>query len=714
MSGKSHNGGVCVLKIVPSRPEDAGMARARLSPLDLNKYSLIDGGLIELEGERRSAFRLVYDSSVDEGCVGLDPVGMKNVGREAGGEVRFYKVGTSYAERAAFYPLASAPFEDLDRGFIRARLKDYPVNTGDEVCLTSPYGREVRLRVGETFPGGTVTITASTEISIEKPQLDELTKKKITYADIGGLDAQLRRIREMIELPLKFPEAFVRLGVEPPKGVLLYGPPGTGKTVIAKAVASESDAWFTSISGPEIIGKYYGESEERLRAVFEEAQQNAPAIIFIDEVDAIAPKREEMGGEKQVERRVVAQLLTLMDGLSARGQVVVIAATNIPNTLDPALRRPGRFDREIAIPIPDRAGRLEILKIHTRGMPLAADVDLERLADVTHGFVGADLQALAKESAMMALRRLMPSLDAVEASGGRFENMEITMADFRAALREIEASAIREVFVEIPNTTWDDVGGLSEIKEQLIEAVQWPLKKSALFRRWGVTPPRGIMIHGVSGTGKTLLVKALAHESGVNFISVKGPSLMSRYVGESERALREVFRTARQAAPSILYFDEIDSLVPVRGSDGSAQAQITDRVISQFLSEMSGIEDMGGVVVVATTNRIDRIDPAMFSAGRFELVLELPLPDRAAREEILRICLKKLPLDGVRLDELAACTDGMNGAEIAEVCRAAAMEALREQIRARSDEEPRLRMEHFEAALEAKSRRDRSLESGKR
>ena len=698
-----------MLRIVPARPEDAGMARARLSPLDLNKYSLVEGGLIELEGARKSAFRLVYDSTIEEGCVGLDPVGMKNVGRETGGEVRFYKVGNSYAERAVFVPVTTAPFEDLDRGFLRARLKDYPVNTGDFLSVTSAYGREVVLRVGETFPGGTVLITASTEITIEKVSLEDLSKKKITYADIGGLDAQLRRIREMIELPLKYPEAFVRLGVEPPKGVLLYGPPGTGKTVIAKAVANESDAWFTSISGPEIIGKYYGESEERLRTVFEEAQQNAPAIIFIDEVDAIAPKREEMGGEKQVERRVVAQLLTLMDGLSARGQVVVIAATNIPNTLDPALRRPGRFDREIAIPIPDRAGRLEILKIHTRGMPLADDVELEQLADITHGFVGADLQALAKEAAMMALRRLMPSLDAAEATGGRFENMEITMADFRDALREIEASAIREVFVEIPTTTWNDVGGLEEVKEQLIEAVQWPLKKSELFRRWGVTPPRGIMIHGVSGTGKTLLVKALAHESGVNFISVKGPSLMSRYVGESERALREVFRTARQAAPSILYFDEIDSLVPVRGNDGSAQAQTTDRVISQFLSEMNGIEDMGGVVVVATTNRIDRIDPAMFSAGRFELVLELPLPDRAAREEILRISLKKIPLDGVSVAELAERSEGMNGAQISELCRAASMEALREQLHGNANGEPRLRMEHFEKAFAAQARRGQSF-----
>ncbi len=695
-----------MLKIAAARPEDAGMARARLSPFDLNSYSLLDGGLIELEGERKSAFRMVYDPSIEEGCVGLDPVGMRNVGREKGGDVRFYKAAQVYAERVVLCPPAATP-DDLDRGFIRARLRELPVNAGDEVFMLSPYGREIRLIVLETFPAGTVVITASTEIRIEKARLSGLSKK-ITYADIGGLDAQLRRIREMIEIPLKFPEAFVHFGVEPPKGVLLYGPPGTGKTVIAKAVANESDAWFTSISGPEIIGKYYGESEERLRAVFEEAQQNAPAIIFIDEVDAIAPKREEMGGEKQVERRVVAQLLTLMDGLSSRGQVVVIAATNIPNTLDPALRRPGRFDREIAIPIPDRNGRLEILRIHTRGMPLADGVDLGRLADVTHGFVGADLQALARESAMMALRRLLPSADMRGwAADVGFEDMKITMADFLAALREIEASAIREVFVEVPDTTWNDVGGMKEIKEQLIEAVQWPLKRNELFRRWGVSPPRGIMIHGRPGTGKTLLVKALAHESGVNFISVKGPSLLSRYVGESERAIREVFRTARQAAPCILYFDEIDSLVPVRGSDDSVQGQTTDRVISQFLTEMSGVEEMGDVVVVATTSRIDRVDTALFSAGRFEMVLELPLPDVSAREEILAICLRKIPLQGVGVDELARLTDGMNGAEIAELCRTASMSALREQIVEGTETPPRLLPCHFDEALQiCRGRRD--------
>lgn len=698
-----------MLKIVASKPEELGMVRARISPSSIKEYDLTDGSFLVLEGEHASAFRVVRDESVLEGCVALDPVGQRNVGRAAGEFVSVKTYETAYTTRATLTPIGIVSPEDLDRDFIRAKFREYPITAGDELRFQSPRGAEVYVRVTGTIPGGSSMLTASTEIDIERPGLGTFARKKLTYADIGGLAPQLRRIREMIELPLKYPEAFLRLGVEPPRGVLLYGPPGTGKTVIARAVANESRATFTSVSGPEIIGKYYGESEERLRNVFEEAQKNAPAIIFIDEIDAIAPKREEMGGEKQVERRVVAQLLTLMDGLSARGQVIVIAATNIPNTLDPALRRPGRFDREISIPIPDRAGRQEILQIHTREMPLGSDVDLARLAEITHGFVGADLQALAKEAAMMALRRLMPADDPSGLDAEKIMSLQLTMNDFLTALREIEPSAIREVFAELPDTTWDDVGGLEDVKERLIEAVQWPLRKSETFRRWGIVPPHGILIHGPSGTGKTLLVRALAHESGVNFIPVKGPSLMSRYLGESERALREVFRTARQAAPSILYFDEIDSLVPVRGHDDGPQSRTADRVISQFLSEMNGIEDMGGVVVVATTNRVDRIDPAMFSAGRFDMVVELPMPDRKAREEILRICLKKIPLEGISLAELAERTDGWSGADLSMLCRAAAMEALREQIASGSDDAPCLRKEHVEKAFAAQVERRQKL-----
>ena len=683
-----------MLKIVKSSGGGVGKT-AKMAPVDLSTYGVTEGDFVQLEGHRSAAFYVELDATLESGTVGLDAAGIRNAGSVEGGEVFVRRVKPEYAAIVRIKSDSAMTDGEISSAAALIRLKGFPLDVGDEIVLSRPHGDPVGFRVAESVPSGDVLVTSSTDVIVEKPDLNEFSKRPVTYADIGGLAPQLRRIREMIELPLKFPEVFLRLGVEPPKGVLLYGPPGTGKTVIARAVANESSAWFTSISGPEVIGKYYGESEERLRSVFEEASANAPSVIFIDEIDAIAPKREEMGGEKQVERRVVAQLLTLMDGLSSRGQVVVIAATNIQNTLDPALRRPGRFDREIAIPIPDSGGRLEILKIHTRGMPLAPDVDLEHLAEVTHGFVGADLQALAKESAMMALRRMMPSLDSLEGlKADDFGEMEIRMEDFNAALREIEPSAIREVFAEIPTTTWNDIGGLGDIKRQLVEAVEWPLKHAELFTEYGVKPPHGIMIHGAPGTGKTLLVKALAHESGVNFITVSAPALMSRYVGESERALRDVFRKARQAAPAILYFDEIDSLLPRRSEDNTAQSHIVDRVISQFMIEMGGSSDLGGVVVVATTNRLDRIDPAVFSAGRFELILELPLPDKAAREEIFRICLAKMPADGVEISELAERSEGMSGSEITRICKNAAMLAMREQISGMSDE-PSIKPEHF-------------------
>lgn len=684
-----------MLKIV--KMPDSGVGKsARLAPVALSTYALSEGDFVRLEGRRSAIFYVELDATLEDDVVALDETGMKNVGLPSGGEVFATKAKPDYAAHLVLKADSSMQDGELSSQAALLRLKGYPVDVGDVVRLSRPYGDPLSFRVSETFPGGEVLVTASTDIDIEKPDINELSHKRVTYADIGGLAPQLRRVREMIELPLKFPEVFLRIGIEPPKGVLLYGPPGTGKTVIARAVANECSAWFTSISGPEVIGKYYGESEERLRAVFEEASANAPSVIFIDEIDAIAPKREEMGGEKQVERRVVAQLLTLMDGLSSRGQVVVIAATNIQNTLDPALRRPGRFDREIAIPIPDSDGRLEILKIHTRGMPLSDDVDLPLLAEMTHGFVGADIQALAKEAAMMALRRIMPSLDSLDGKTiNDFGDINICMDDFMNALREIEPSAIREVFAEIPNTRWSDIGGLQDIKRSLVEAVEWPLKHRDVFKKYGVTPPHGIMIHGASGTGKTLLVKALAHESGVNFITVSGPALMSRYMGESERSLRDVFRKARQAAPSILYFDEIDSLLPRRGDDSSTQSHIVDRVISQFLIEMGGSADLGGVVVVATTSRLERIDPAVFSAGRFELVLELPMPDLAAREEIFNICLSKMPASGIDVPALAELTGGMTGAQIAQICKNAAMNALRESITSHSSGEPKIEMRHF-------------------
>ncbi|NTW97766.1 MAG: AAA family ATPase, partial [Oscillochloris sp.] len=488
------------------------------------------------------------------------------------------------------------------------------------------------------------------------------------------------RIREMIELPLRYPEVFERLGIDAPKGVLLYGPPGAGKTLIARAVANETSAHFVTINGPEIIDKLYGASEANLRGIFEDARKKAPAIIFIDEIDAIAPKREDLSGDRQVERRVVAQLLALMDGLESRGNVIVIAATNLPNSLDPALRRPGRFDREIVISVPDKDGRHEILEIHTRGMPLAADVNLDRLAAVTHGFVGADLQAFCREAAMSALRRLLPDIDFSQAQipYDKLMALEVTADDFGAALADIEPSAIREVFTEIPDVSWEDVGGLEDVRRLLTEAVEWPLRHARAFDHMGVRPSKGILLHGAPGTGKTLLAKALARESEANFISVKGPELLNRWVGESERGVREIFRKARQAAPCIIFFDEIDAIAPPRGGGNN---DVTERVVSQLLTEMDGIEALKGVVVLAATNRIDRVDPALQRPGRFDFLVEMPLPDEAVRRAILGVQTRNMPLaKDVDLDVLSTETEGFVGADLEGLCHKAAMLAIREHL----------------------------------
>jgi transitional endoplasmic reticulum ATPase len=518
----------------------------------------------------------------------------------------------------------------------------------------------------------------------------------------------IQKVREMIELPLRHPELFERLGVEAPKGVLLHGPPGTGKTLLAKAVASETNANFYSIGGPEIMSKFYGESEERLREIFKEAQENAPSIVFIDEIDSIAPKREEVTGE--VEKRVVSQLLSVMDGLQSRGKVVVIGATNRINSLDPALRRPGRFDREIEIGVPDRDGRLEILQIHTRGMPLAEDVDLKKLADVTHGFVGADLEALAKEAAIRALRRILPEIN-LEAENIPVEVLNkiiVKMSDFQEALKEVEPSAMREVLVEVPDIKWGDIGGLEGVKEELREAIEWPLRYPELFAQMNAVPPKGLLLYGPPGTGKTLLAKAAANESEANFISVKGPELLNKFVGESEKAIREVFRKARQASPCIIFFDEIDSVAPVRGSS-SGDSNVTERVISQFLTEMDGLEELRNVVIIAATNRPDIVDPALLRPGRFDRLLLVPPPDLEARKQIFRIHTKKTPLaEDVKLDELARKTEGYTGADIASICNTAVMLSIKEHIgKAKDAEDAKKRAKglkvarrHFDEAMQ--------------
>ncbi|HEX5892536.1 MAG TPA: CDC48 family AAA ATPase, partial [Nitrososphaeraceae archaeon] len=583
---------------------------------------------------------------------------------------------------------------------------------GDTIPI-NVMGRRIDLVVISTNPSGPVIINDSTEIIVseESSKAIQISKEgaaaSITYEDIGGLGDAVERVREMIELPLRHPELFKRLGVEAPKGVLLHGPPGTGKTLLAKAVANETNSNFSAIGGPEIMSKYYGESEEKLRSIFEQAEKNAPSIIFIDEIDSIAPKRDEVSGE--VERRIVAQLLSLMDGMTSRGKVVVIAATNRINAIDPALRRPGRFDREIEIGVPNRDGRLEVLQIHTRGMPMEKDVNLEKLADISHGFVGADLQSLAKEAAIRALRRILPEINLSSESIPleTLKKIVVRMQDFMDVIKEMEPSAMREVFVEVPDIKWDDIGGLFSIKQELQEAVEWPLKYNQIFTYSDATPPKGILLYGPPGTGKTLMAKAAANESEANFISIKGPELLSKWVGESEKGVREIFRKARQAAPCIIFFDEMDAITPTRGGS-FGDSHVTERVISQFLTELDGLEILTNVVVIGATNRPDIIDPALLRPGRFDRILYVPPPDRESRLQIIKIHTKKKHLaEDVDINRLADATDGYTGADISSLSSAAVMLALREHISKYKDpneaekhkEELKIHMTHFDAAI---------------
>ncbi len=675
---------------------DFGRGIVRLDPEIMKQLDLTSGDYLRIYGSRVTHCRVMPSVSMDVGTryIRMDKIVKGNAGVRTGDKVRVRPVDIGEASKVVLAPqdhmIRVAP--DFHT-WVKRRLLDFAATKGD-VVLIPIFQRFISLIVVSLTPGTYGKIGPNTIIEVrESPvELARVVLPTITYEDIGGLREEIQRIREMVELPLRHPELFRHLGIDPPKGVLLYGPPGTGKTLLAKAVANESNAHFISISGPEIMSKYYGESEKRLREIFEEAEKNAPSIIFIDELDSIAPNRNEVTGE--VERRVVAQLLALMDGLKGRGEVIVIGATNRPEAIDPALRRPGRFDREIEIGVPDREGRKEILLIHTRNMPLA-DVDLDRLADITHGFVGADLAALVREAAMAALRRVLPKidLDAESIPLEVLEELKVTNEDFFEALKLVQPSALREISIEIPNVTWDDVGGLEDVKRELREVVELPLKNPDAFRRMGIDPPRGVLLYGPPGCGKTLIAKAVANESEANFISVKGPELLSKWVGESEKAVRMIFRKARQVTPAIVFIDEIDSLFPRRGVH--ADSGVSERVVSQMLTEIDGIHPLRDVVVIGATNRPDLIDPALLRPGRLERLVYVGPPDFQSRYQILKVLTKKVPLaKDVDLRSIAFMTERYSGADLAALVREAAMAALREDINAEKVES-----RHFEIAM---------------
>jgi transitional endoplasmic reticulum ATPase len=693
------------LKVAEGRPQDAGRSLARLDPADMARLSAAAGTIVQIEGKRTAAAKVMpaFRDLRGRQLVQIDGVTRSNAGTVIGEKVTLTVVDPPSAQRVVLAPEGTQGSRQMGAEHVGRALADIPVVAGDRVRVTAFGSRFQEFRVLDTVPKGVVVIRADTLIRLE-PAGAQPTAGRISYEDIGGLGSAIQHVREMIELPLRYPQVFGHLGIDAPKGVLLHGPPGCGKTLLARAVASETDASFLSVSGPEIINRLYGESEARLRQVFDQARKESPSILFLDEIDSIAPKREHATGE--VEKRVVAQLLALMDGLESRGQVIVIGATNLPNSLDPALRRPGRFDREIVIGIPDVEGRREVLEIHTRGMPLAADVDVVHLAAITHGFTGADVAALCREAAMAALRRVLPTMDLATASvtHAQLLELEVAMGDFMAARREVEPSALREVFVEVPDVGWDDVGGLERVKAHLREIVEWPARYAELFRYAGVRPPKGILLHGPPGTGKTLLVKAAARQSGANFISVKGPELMSKYVGESEKGIREVFRKARQAAPCIIFFDEVDAIAPRRGS-GGGDGHVTERVVAQMLSEMDGVEDLDGVLVLAATNRVDMLDAALLRPGRFDHVVDVGLPGEADRLAILRVHGARRPMaPDVDLEAYARRTEGFSGADLENVLHEAAMSALREYIeRADSTTVASFTVEHrhLEAACDA-------------
>ena len=718
------------LRVAEATQEDINKGIVRIGTGFLKQIDVRPGNIVEIEGERKTVALVdrAAPGDMDFKIIKMDPLIRRNAKTTITDIVKVRKADVSEAKKVMIAPAREGPMIRASPDFFKKALLGRPVMKGDLVSLgggmrrrtampSRPFIDEMFSMLNETTntmgfglgdikfiviscePKQAVLITENTEV-IFNPEAVEIKDEKpldVTYEDIGGLDEELKKVREMIELPLKRPEIFERLGIDAPKGVLLHGPPGTGKTLLAKAVANETNANFILINGPEIMSKYYGQSEENLRKKFEEAEKTAPSIIFIDEIDAIAPKREESKGE--VERRVVAQLLAIMDGLQARGKVIVIAATNIPNVLDPALRRPGRFDREIEIGVPNETGRLTILKIHTRNMPLDKTVDLQSLAAITHGFVGADVASLAREAAMIVLRRVIGDTHLKEGEPIPPEILEkliLSQADFKEALKTVRPSALREVLIEIPNVKWNDIGGLEGVKQELIEAVEWPLKFKNDFKRMGVKPPKGVLLYGAPGTGKTMLAKAVANESAANFILVKGPEMLSKWVGESEKAVREVFKKARQTSPTIIFFDEIDSIAPRRGLGGGDDSHVAERVVNQLLTEMDGLQELNDIIIIGATNRPDILDTALLRPGRFDRIILVPVPDTKTRKEIFKVHTKGMPIDKeIDINQLIDKADGYVGADIESVCREAAIFALREDMKAKT-----IKLKHFEKAFD--------------
>ncbi len=714
------------LKVLEAYTRDVGRGVARIDYDSMDTLNASTGDVIEIKGKRRTVAKCLplYPSDEGKGIIRIDGLGRNNSGIAIGDTIAVRKIKAVAAEKVVVAPLEAIP--PIDERYLADALESVPLIKGDNVMVPYFGGRLTFQVIGVTPAADAVLVTQKTTFHIAEKGETLRGVPQVTYEDIGGIADEIKKVREMIELPLRHPEIFEKLGIEAPKGVLLYGPPGTGKTLLAKAVANESAAHFISISGPEIMSKFYGESEARLREIFKEAREKSPSIIFVDEIDSIAPKREEVTGE--VERRVVSQMLSLMDGLEARGKVIVIAATNRPNAIDPALRRPGRFDREIEIKVPDKKGRKDILAIHTRNMPLADDVDLDKCAAVSHGYVGADLEYLCKEAAMKCLRRLLPELNLEDEKipPETLEKLIVNGEDYQKALREVTPSGMREVFIENPDVKWDDVGGLVEVKRELQEAVEWPMKYPMLYEKLGHKMPRGILLHGPSGTGKTLLAKAVATESEANFVSVRGPELLSKWVGESERGIREIFRRARQASPCVIFFDEIDSIAPIRGAGG--ETAVTERVVSQLLTELDGMENMHGVVVLAATNRADMIDSALLRPGRFDKIIQIPLPDKESRKSILAINAKQIPIISdpkspgyVDIEKIAETTDGLSGADVAAIANTAVSLVIHEFLDAHPDvkeaekasENAKVTMKHFEEAVK-KVREQKDLKIGQK